>query len=390
MAKLICSTCMHMFDEKGDGRCPACHTDPSHIFSHKNSDAFLNREVPRIIEERKQIGLDGLVCGLAFVIINTEPDRLKPASEELMATTGLRLDMAFDNNVYQTCVLKVEDSADFLIRSRMSAENPFRQGNHHPKSEHLPNTRLETFVFEAPDLEKYVAIQQSRGVRFTSDTIVEKDHFAYIETVPSTMTNTSLGFIQWTGEKGQYATRKDHRIDWHPDRSDRISLRNIGRLDHTALRVHAENRDAAIIEFMELTNYHFDFAIYVRLFNSITNVARLSDNDFAMVFTSGISPYVNEETSGPTEKFIHNYGTRVHHMAFVTKQIEETIDALKRDGMEFLVDLVGSPDEGLKQTFTIPSQHTLLVNEYIHRYGNFRGFFSKSNVTHLTKATDKQ
>jgi len=184
--------------------------------------------------------------------------------------------------------------------------------------------------------------------------------------------------------------RKDHRIDWHSNRSDKSYLRNIGRLDHTALRVHAENRDAAIIEFLELTNYHFDFAIYVKLFNSITNVARLSNDDFAMVFTSGISPYVGEETSGPTEKFIHNYGTRVHHMAFVIEQIEETIDALKRDGMKFLIDLVGSPDEGLKQTFTVPSEHTLLVNEYIRRYGDFQGFFNKSNVTHLTKATEKQ
>ena len=63
--------------------------------------------------------------------------------------------------------------------------------------------------------------------------------------------------------------------------------------------------------------------------NSITSVARLSDADFAMVFTSGISPYVSDEASGPTEKFIHNYGTRVHHIAFQTEQIEETYQALR-------------------------------------------------------------
>jgi hypothetical protein len=58
--------------------------------------------------------------------------------------------------------------------------------------------------------------------------------------------------------------------------------------------------------------------------------------------------------------------------------------------MRFLVELVGSPDEGLKQTFTMPSPNTLLVNEYIHRYGDFDGFFTRSNVTLLTKATEKQ
>ncbi len=44
------------------------------------------------------------------------------------------------------------------------------------------------------------------------------------------------------------------------------------------------------------------------------------------------------------------------------------------DGMKFLIDLVGSPAEGLKQTFTQPSVNTLLVNEYIHSYGDFNGF----------------
>ncbi len=95
---------------------------------------------------------------------------------------------------------------------------------------------------------------------------------------------------------------------------------------------------------MELTNYNFDFAIYVKptvilIFNSITNVARLSQSDFAMVFTSGISPYTSDTESGPTEKFIHNYGTRVHHMAFHTEKIEDTFAALKENGMDFLIEL---------------------------------------------------
>jgi len=58
--------------------------------------------------------------------------------------------------------------------------------------------------------------------------------------------------------------------------------------------------------------------------------------------------------------------------------------------MDLLIDLVGSPDEGLKQTFSVQSGNTLLVNEYIHGYGDFDGFFTKSNVTLLTGATEKQ
>ena len=109
-----------------------------------------------------------------------------------------------------------------------------------------------------------------------------------------------------------------------------------------------------------------------------------------MVFTSGITPYTNDEASGPTEKFIRNYGMRVHHMAFQTERIEETVTQLKKEGMEFLLELVGSEADGLKQIFSEPSQHTLIVNEYIHRYGNFNGFFTRSNVEKLTEATAKQ
>jgi hypothetical protein len=167
-------------------------------------------------------------------------------------------------------------------------------------------------------------------------------------------------------------------------------LENVRWLDHAATRVRALDRDPAILEFMRLTNYNFDFAIYVKSLNSITNVARLFSSDFAMVFTSGITPFVSRQASGPTEKFISNFGPRVHHIAFQTEEIDKTVAALRKDGMKFLLDLVGSPEEGLKQIFSQPSRNTLLVLEYIHRYGDFDGFFTRSNVTSLTAATAKQ
>ena len=92
----------------------------------------------------------------------------------------------------------------------------------------------------------------------------------------------------------------------------------------------------------------------------------------------------------PTEKYIRNYGARVHHWAFRAEDIDATFAALKADGMEFLVELVGSRAEGLQQTFGRASEHTLLVSEYIHRYDGFDGFFTKGNVTQLTRATEAQ
>ena len=390
MDKLICSKCMKVFEKSKEGRCPHCGSASPHVYEFRNSDEYLKKEIPLVLEERKKVGLEGLVAGLECVIINTEPYRQKAAVEELLRYTGLEFAAAFQDSLYRTCVLKTQGSADFLVRSRRDTDNPFVPFNQFPKSKHLPNTRLETFVFEIKDIGKYVSIQKSRGVRFLTPDIIHNDNFSFIQTEPSDFTGNSLGFIQWREKRGDYVTSESEALDWQMEKPKRAYLQNARKLDHTATRVRAQDRDAAIIEFMRLTNYNFDFAVYVKLFNSITNVARLSASDFAMVFTSGISAYKSDDTSGPTEKFIHNYSTRVHHLAFRTEHIEDTFSALKEDGMNFLIELVGSPDEGLKQTFTLASEHTLLVNEYIHRYGDFDGFFTKSNVTLLTGATDKQ
>ncbi|HHS12959.1 MAG TPA: hypothetical protein ENN03_04230 [bacterium] len=337
--------------------------------------------------EKKQRGTAGLTGGLDAVIVNTEPEQQENAVREMLATTGYRHRGIFEHDGNHTSVLQCDGSADFWFRSRLAADNPFRKYNLFPKSKHLPNTRLEILVFRCHDLASYVRIQKDRGVDFMTG-IQDMGTFRFIQTVPLVTTGTSIGMIQWKETPGVYSFSGNSRTIL--DKPDWPHLHNIGRLDHAALRVRAEDRDQTIVEFMELTNYHFDFAIYVKLFNSITHVTRLSDKDFAMVFTSGISPYISEEESGPTEKFIHHYGTRVHHLAFDTRRIESTFDALKSRGMEFLIELVGSPEEGLKQTFTQPSPHTLLVNEYIHRYGGFDGFFTRSNVTRLTESTGRQ
>jgi len=361
-----------------------------------SSDEDLRREAARIRREREQSGLEGLVGGLCAVIINCEPHLQEAAVEELIRYSGLQLHEAFMDDRQKTYVLKVPgnerfSSANFLIRSRLKGDNPFQQANAAPKTHDLPNTRLETFVFETSDIKRYVSIQREANTQFQSG-IQDLGNYYFIQTMPSKFTGNSLGFIEWKGEKGIYRSTESRSIDCKikPGSSAPPHLRNILWLDHAATRVRAQDRGPAIQEFMHLTNYNFDFAIYVKSLNSITSVLRLSPSDFAMVFTSGISPYVSHETSGPTEKFISNFGARVHHIAFQTEDIEQTVEALGRDGMKFLLNLVGSPEEGLKQIFSEPSEYTLLVTEYIHRYGSFDGFFTRSNVESLTAATDKQ
>ncbi|ACV67472.1 VOC family protein [Desulfohalobium retbaense] len=354
------------------------------------NDVRLAEDAEAIREMRQQKGLEGLVGGLEGVIINTEPQMHERAVAELLRTTGMQAGECFAEATRRISRLQAANSPDLILQTRLQGDNPFWDLNMNPKSRFLPNTRLETFVFRTEDLAEYVRLQRDRGVAFMTEEIQQYPDYDFIQTRPSRFTNNSLGFIQWKNPGGSLAAAQAEPAAALPEKPALAHLDNIGRLDHCATRVTAAERDQAILEFMELTNYNFDFAIYVDSLNSITNVARLSDTDFAMVFTSGIAAATGPETAGPTEQFIVNYGRRVHHMAFATDNIDATYDALERDGMRFLVELVGSEEEGLQQTFTMPSKYTLLVNEYIHRYGDFDGFFTKSNVTTLTEATGRQ
>lgn len=356
----------------------------------QNSQTRLDQAIPKVRAARSEAGLDGLVGDLQCVILNTEPDRFQAAVGEWLRFSGMELAEAFENDQARTAVLRTGRSADILLTCRTAGPDPFQGLGDFPKSRHLPHTRLETYVFETPAAALYAEIQRRRGLTFLQDAPIQTAHLRWIQTAPSRHTANAIGVIQWTGESRSYASDADRPLRLDLEKPDAGYQRNIRHIDHVATRLHAADRDAAILEFMALTNYDFQKAFYVETMNSITNVARLAGATFAMVFTTGIHPYVSDAVSGPTEKFVHNYGPRTHHLALHTENIEDTFDALLADGMEFLVELVGSPAEGLRQTFTEPSPHTLLVNEYIHRYGDFDGFFTKSNVTALTEATDKQ
>ena len=355
-----------------------------------NQERDLVEHASLVLDNRRDAGLEGLVGRLDAVIIATEPDHLVPAVYELLQYTGLSCTEAFFEQEFQSYVLGIPGSASVIVRSRGVPENPFGELNKAKMTGTLPNTRLETFVFDTKNLQDYVTIQKDRGVVFLTPQPVESENYSFIQTVPSRLTGNSLGFIEWHDNDHLYVPHGGNSIA--PDIAKPVyrHLKNISVLDHTATRVRAQERNAAILEFIALTSYHYDFAVHVKSLNSITSVARRNQDDFAMVFTSGISPFTSDAESGPTEKFIRNYGARVHHIAFRTDKIEFTVEFLKKDGMEFLSELVGSEREGLSQIFSEPSKHTLIVNEYIQRYGNFDGFFTRDNVERLTKATERQ
>lgn len=356
-----------------------------------NDDTALRQGAERVLEMRRTEGLEGLVGGLECLLVNVAEANFTDAVEEFLRHTGLDLAAAFSRENGNRALLRGPAGADILVKTRPGGDNPFAAQNRGAKTgPYGDEPRLETFVFACHDLDRYVAVQKKRGVAFMNPDITRTSTYDFIQTMPSAHTGNSLGFVQWKGGRREYVHDACLPLALGVAKPARAHLSHIGGLDHVATRVKARDRDPAILEFMALTNYAFDFAVYVEALNSITNVARLPGADYAQVFTSGISPLSDEAPSGPTELFIRNYGTRPHHVAFNTVHIDAVVAALAEDGLGYISDLVGSPAEGLKQIFTRMSPTTLLVTEYIQRFDGFDGFFTKSNVTHLTKATEKQ
>jgi hypothetical protein len=173
-------------------------------------------------------------------------------------------------------------------------------------------------------------------------------------------------------------------------------------LDHLATRIYSQNREAAILEYLSLTSYYYWGSYDISDQNSSTNVTKSThfNNELespAKVFTAANHPYfVNHllQLPSPTEAFVRNYGPRLHHIAVAVSDghiqgkahIDYVVDVLRDCGQNFLLDVVGSEEEGLKQIFSSASEYSSLIIEYVQRFGDFQGFFTKGNVARLTHA----
>jgi 4-hydroxyphenylpyruvate dioxygenase-like putative hemolysin len=173
-------------------------------------------------------------------------------------------------------------------------------------------------------------------------------------------------------------------------------------IDHLATRVYSQNREVAILEWLSLSSYYYWGSYDIKDQNSSTNVTKNVHFDEeirspAKVFTANNTPYfVNhlEKLPSPTETFVRNYGPRLHHIALAVadgerhgqENIEYVVEQIKQEGQDFLLDVIGSKSEGLKQIFSNASEHSSLIIEYVQRFGEFKGFFTKQNVAELTHA----
>jgi len=158
----------------------------------------------------------------------------------------------------------------------------------------------------------------------------------------------------------------------------------IGPLDHIAYRVEfGEMQD--MMEWV-VKNTPNDFLKYydVGSQNARTIVMRFKNWDPAIVISEGL------EHESLVDEYVHDFGSRVHHIAWRVKNIEKVVEIQKGQGLEFTTkDIIGSKEQGLKQIFTYPEPVSNHIHEYIQRFGGHYDFFIPENVGNLMKSTKK-
>ena len=383
----------------------------------KQNSAFFEEYLARLLEERDRVGLTEMIREIDAIMLTVEPGHSIQYVAELALMTPYHYLVTLESKSHWTHVLRIDmNSPDILVREVKdpNTRGIFRSLNEvYPIGAKKPNCRYIGEVLRVNNLHDVVLLQQAREFRFFSADEVRKlelpgnfaiskpspythNIVAYLERDPSALRVYALGIstirsdVQEVYEAAKVLQEKLEIADL------------IQPIDHLATRVYSQNREVAMLEYLSWSSYYYWGSYDIRDQNSSTNVTksvhfREESRSPAKVFTANNTPYFVshlERLPSPTENFVRNYGPRLHHIAFAVRDgdqggvenIEFVVSALRNQGKEFLLDVIGSKDHGLKQIFSGASQHSSLIVEYVQRFGAFQGFFAKDNVAELTHA----
>ena len=268
-------------------------------------------------------------------------------------------------------------------------------------------------IFQVSNLHEVVEIQKSREVRFFNQEQIRQmelpGNMAIVK--PSPYTHNVVGYWERPDDDIRVYALGNSGID--PQMQEAFEQAQALReqlkiselllpIDHLATRVYSQNREVAILEYLGLSSYYYWGSYDIPDQNSSTNVTKsLHFDDVlyspAKVFTAADHPYFCNhllQVPSPTESFVRNFGPRLHHIAVAVQDgetdgktnIDYVVSRLAECGQEFLLQVIGSEQEGLKQIFSRASTHTSLIIEYVQRFHGFQGFFAKQNVADLTAA----
>jgi 4-hydroxyphenylpyruvate dioxygenase-like putative hemolysin len=158
----------------------------------------------------------------------------------------------------------------------------------------------------------------------------------------------------------------------------------IVKLDHVAYRVKLGDREKLMGELMNVLPYRLYKSFKVIHSNATTTTLKLNETLPIIVISEGLTK------DSVVEKYCQKYGSRVHHLAYEVTNIEKVVEIQKNRGIKFTTnEIIGSEEEGIKQIFTLPTETSNHIIEYIQRFGDFDGFFTPSNIAGLMNSTEK-
>ena len=383
----------------------------------KQNSEFFEEYLVRLLEERDRVGLTQLIREIDAFMITVEPGHSSEYVAELALMTPYNYLVTLESETHWTHLLRIDmDSPDLLVREVKHAgiQGIFRSLNEvYPIGRKKPHSRFMGEILRVTDLHSAVELQKEREFRFFNQDEVRKLELPGNVAIskPSPYTHNIVGYLEREVDElrvyalGTSTIRADINEVYLAAKQLQKSLRFddlLMPIDHLATRVYAQNREVAILEYLSWSSYYYWGSYDIKDQNSSTNVTKSvhfarESRSPAKVFTANNTPYfVNhlEKLPSPTETFVRNYGPRLHHIAIAVRDgerdgkehIQFVVDAIRQQGKDFLLDVIGSKEEGLKQIFSSASEHSSLIVEYVQRFGTFDGFFAKHNVAELTRA----
>lgn len=383
----------------------------------KVNSAFFEEYLGRLLEERDNSGLTEMIHEIDAIMITVDPGHSIQYIAELALMTPYHYLVTLESEQHWTHVLRVDmNSPDFLVREVKdpSISGIFRSLNEvYPIGASKPNSRYMGEILRVTNLHDVVEGQKERGFRFFSQDQIRKLELPGNLAVskPSPYTHNIVAYMERPADQlrtyalGVSSIRSDIQAVYlaAKERQKQVEIDDlIMPIDHLATRIYSQNREVAILEWLSLSSYYYWGSYDIADQNSSTNVTKNVhyNNELkspAKVFTANTTPYfVNHlnKLPSPTETFVRNYGPRLHHIALSVcdgerhglENIDYVVQQIAAQGRNFLLDVIGSKEDGLKQIFSSASEHSSLIIEYVQRFGDFDGFFTKHNVAELTHA----
>ncbi len=383
----------------------------------KQNSPFFETYLDKLLTERDRVGLTAMIGQIEALMITVDPSHSIHYVAELCLMTPYHYLVTLESESHWTHILRIDMTApDLLVREVKdpNIRGIFRSLNEvYPIGASRPNSRYMGEILRVENRSEVVRLQQEREFRFFSQDEIRRlelpgnlavskpspythNIVAYMERPPEQLRVYALGISQIRPDvQAAYEAAKA--------RQEQCGIAPLlAPIDHLATRVYSQNRETAILEWLSLSSYYYWGSYDIADQNSSTNVTKSVHfphevNSPAKVFTANNTPYfVNhlEKLPSPTETFVRNYGPRLHHIAIgvqdgaqaEVENIDFVVQAIAAQGKKFLLDVIGSREEGIKQIFSGASEHSSLIIEYVQRFGDFDGFFTKQNVAELTHA----